>query len=112
MKLYLIGALLIVPVTSFAKVNAVTPEHAAFLVRQSGVQKCLDAVESYKGSAYFHKITSLGTKSGKEISTTKFKLEGSNLTGDIMAGSWEILVTETSQELGPSYDCKVVKNEE
>lgn len=112
MKLPVLAALFILPSLGFAKENPVAAEHAASLVRQSGVEKCLSAVESYKGSAYFQKITKLKTIHGKDSSTTTYKLEGSNLTGDIMAGNWEILVTETSQELGLGYDCKVIKNEE
>lgn len=113
MKLSILaGALLAVPTISFAKDNTVSAERAASFVRQAGIEKCLATVETYKGSAYFDKITNLGTTVGADSSTTRYKLEGSNLMGDVMTGSWEIIVTELSEEIGNTYDCKISKNEE
>ncbi len=86
---------------------------AATMVRQEGVEKCLSVVENNQtGVAQFDAITLVSTTLGEGFSTSIYKLEGSNLYGDIMAGSWEISVEVNSSEVGQMYSCQIIKNEE
>ena len=113
MKIAIIATLLMLPALSAAKGSKVTAELAARLVRQAGVEKCLAVVENNRrGAAEFESILELGTKSDSSSSTTKFKLKGYNVSGDIMSGSWEITVTERSAEEGRTSTCVIDKNEE
>jgi len=101
--------------SSFAEdtVGATSAEFAASMVRQPGVEKCLSVVEnSLKGAAQFNAITHVSTKLDEASSTSIYKLEGFNLYGDIMTGFWEISVKVYSSEIGQTYSCEVVKNEE
>jgi hypothetical protein len=110
MKMFIVSALLVLPTLAMAgkSVDAVS---AASMVRQPGVEKCLSIVENnQKGVAQFNAITEVSMKLGEASSTTVYKLEGSNLYGDIMAGFWEISVEVYSAEEGQIYTCKVVKN--
>ena len=113
MKMVIVATLLALPALSFAATSNVSAEKAASLVRQPGVEKCLSVLENkVRGLAQFESILSLGTVTGESSSTTKYKLTGYNLSGDIMMGSWEIIVTEKSAEEGQTSECTITKNEE
>ncbi len=110
MKMFIASLLFVLPTLAMAgkSVDALT---AATMVRQPGVEKCLSVVENnLKGVAQFNAITEVSMKSGEASTTSVYKLEGSNLYGDIMAGSWEISVEVYSAEEGQRYTCNVVKN--
>ncbi len=113
MKFSILATLLLLPTFALAKGSKVSAERAASLIRQPGVEKCLAVVENNKrGLAEFESISEISMKTDESSSTTTFKLKGFNVSGDIMSGSWEILVTERSAEEGRTAECKITKNEE
>ncbi len=112
MKMFIASVLFVLPTLAMAgkPVDVLT---AANMARQPGVEKCLSVVENnVKGVARFNAITQVSMKLGEASTTSVYKLEGYNLFGDIMAGSWEISVEVYSAEEGQTYTCKVVKNQE
>ncbi len=112
MKMFIAIILLVLPTFAFAE-ESVGVEQAASLVRQPGVEKCLSVVENnQQGVARFESITVVSMKLDAASSLGIYKLVGSNLYGDLLAGSWEILVEVYSSEVGQTYTCKIAKNQE
>ncbi len=113
MKTTLIAVLIALPTLCFSNDVTVSAEQAATLVRQPGVEKCLAVVEkNQRGLAQFESIVELGTTKDDSSSTTTYGLTGYNVAGDIIVGSWEIIVVERSAEEGRYSECKITKNEE
>lgn len=80
---------------------------AANLMRQPGVNKCLNQFERGGAIAYVLEITEVNTADEQ-----KFLLSGTSISGDILMGSWEVTVNVEQLEEETRYTCTIDKNEE
>lgn len=112
MKMFIATLVMSLPTLALAQ-GSVSASQAASMIRQPGVEKCLSIVENnIKGAAQFSAITEVSTKLGDSYSISRYKLEGNNVHGDIVAGYWEISVEVHSAEEGQTYSCNIVQNVE